>query len=387
MFVVPRSVAAFCLVAVVVYQAAADEDPVNLVVGTSFRSALEQPFSPSWDHIDLRAIARAVEEGPRVAILLDRRIDPTCERSLTVSTNTLRESFDRLAAECDAAATIIGNVVYLGPRDTVGKLRTLVALRKAELKELQLPESRRSALGRARSFRWKDLDRPADLVRSLAEEYRLEIEGLDQIPHDLWGAGVLPETTPIEGLTLLLAQFDLTFRFSDQARGVRIETIPDRVAIEKPHDPPRGMSPADAIARWKEEIPDLEARAAGGKVIVNGTEELHELVERVRRGGRPADKPGAAQLPPLSAKRYNGKVENKTVNDMLRFLETPAQGLVTFEYDRAEFKAAGIDLNTRVSFELKNANIEGFLKAALGPVGVTFEIQDRTVRLKPAKPQ
>jgi hypothetical protein len=362
------------------------DEPDNLAAGTAFRSALEQSFTPTWDRIDLRTIVRTMEEGPRVAVLLDRRIDPTAERSLKISSDTLRDCFDRLAAECDAGATIIGSAVYLGPRVTAGKLRTLVALRKAELKELQVPDSRRTVLTRGRALRWADLDRPADLIRRLAEHYRLDVDGLDQIPHDLWAGAAIPEASSIEALSLVLAQFDLTFRWASEARGVRIEPIPERVAIDKPHDPPRGMSPADAIARWNEEIPDLEARAAGGKVIVSGTEELHEVVERVRRGGRATDKTSSgavAKIPSLNLKRYSGKVENKPVRELLRFLESPAQGLVTFEYDRAEFEAAGIDLDRRVSFELKKGSkVEDFLRAALGPLGVTFEIQDRTVRLK-----
>ncbi|MBI3865202.1 MAG: STN domain-containing protein [Planctomycetia bacterium] len=367
--------------------AAAVDEPPNLAAGTSFRSALEQPISPTWDHLDLRTIARTIESGQRVAVLVDRRLDPSGERSLKVSCDTLRECFDRLAAECDGGATVIGNVVYLGPRETAGKLRTLVAMRKNDLKELPLPESRRTAITRTRAFRWNDLDRPADVLRRLAEEYRLEVDGLDQVPHDLWAAAALPDATPIEALSLVLAQFELTFQWTEGARGVRIEPIPERVAIEKSYDPPRGLSPADAIARWQEVLPGLEARPAGGKVVVSGTEEFHEMVDRVRRGKRPDEKPGrsTAPLPALGQKRYFSKFENVPVSALMRELETPGQGLLTFEYDRAAFKAAGIDLDRRVSFELKNAKIEGFLKAAFDPIGVTFEIHDRTVRLKPVQ--
>ncbi|HEY3964874.1 MAG TPA: STN domain-containing protein [Planctomycetaceae bacterium] len=382
-----RSCAALLLALFTIGWCKADE-PTNLAAGTAFRSALEQPFSPTWDHIDLRVIVRAVEEGPRVAILLDRRIDPTAERSFKVSSDTLRECFDRLAAECDAGATIIGSVVYIGPRSSAEKLRTLVALRRAELKDLQIPESRRNVLTRGKPFRWDDLDRPADVVRRIAEEYRLEVQGVDQIPHDLWAAAALPDAAPVEALSLVLAQFDLSFQWTDETRGVRLEPVPERVAIEKPHDPPRGMSPADAVIRWQEEIPGLEARGEGNKVIVSGTEELHELVERVRRGSRASDKGrprAAAPLKPLKLQRYSGRIQNKPVGDLLRSLETPGQGLLTFEYDRAEFKAAGIDLNQRINIEFKNAKIEELLKLALGPLGVTVEIQDRTVRLKPVQ--
>ena len=60
---------------------------------------------------------------------------------------------------------------------------------------------------------------------------------------------------------------------------------------------------------------------------------------------------------------------------------------MTFEYDRAAFKAAGIDLERPVTLELKNAKIEDLLKGTLDPLGVTFEIHGRTVKLRPAAPK
>jgi hypothetical protein len=367
---------------------AADDEPLNLVSGTAFRSALDQPFSSAWDHLDLRAIAGILAEGPHVAVILDRRVDPTAERSLRVQSKTLRDGFDRLAAECGAGATIVGNAIYIGPRGTAAKLRTVMALRKAELKELRIPESRRTALNQGRPFRWNDLDRPADLLGRLGRESHVEIEGLDQIPHDLWAGAALPDSTMIDVLTIILAQFDLTFSWTDGARGVKLEPIPERVTIEKSHDPPRGVSAAETLTRWQAEISDLEARVAGGKVLVTGTDEQHELVDRLRRGGRITDKPGpntAGQPQALNVKRYNGKIENIPVRALLKNLETSVQGGITFEYDEEELRAAGIDLDRRVSFEMKNDKFPDMLKKALGPVGISFEVENRTVRLKPAK--
>ncbi|MBS0266307.1 MAG: STN domain-containing protein [Planctomycetes bacterium] len=373
---------------------AADDEPINLQAGLAFRQALEQPFGPSWDHIDLRMITRAITEGPRVAVLLDRRIDPTIERSPKLAGETLRDSLDRLAEDCGARATILGNLVYIGPSATTAKLRTLAALRKVELKDLKLAESRRSFLGRGRPLRWHDLDRPGEILQHLADEYRLSIDGVEQIPHDLWGAAAFPDVTPVEALTLVLGQFDLTFAWSNDAQRITLEPIPEQVAIEKPHDPPKGTTPAAALARWKESLPDLDGRVAGGKILVSGTEELHETLDRIRRGG-PAQTNAktttgdhgstTARLPPLSSKRYSGKIENKKVRDLMAFLETPAQGQIRFDYDPDELAAAGIDLDRLISLELKNDKIQDLLRKTFAGLGVEFELQDRTVKLKPAR--
>src|SRR5205807_7826218 len=167
---------------------------------------------------------------------------------------------------------------------------------------------------------WNDLDRPADLIVQLGQQYSLVIEGGDQVPHDLWAGAVLPEASAVEALSMVLAQFDLTFAWIDHARGVRIEPIPEHVTIEKSYDPPRGMSPAAALARWKEQILDLPARVERGQIIVDGSDELHELVDRIRRGGRLPGK-GTSQegpaLKPLALQRST-----------LRIKDTPASALM-----------------------------------------------------------
>ena len=365
-------------------------EPIEFVSGTAFRRALEQTITPSWDNDNLRDISAGIERAQRISIVLDRRLDPSSSRSLRIGSDTMLGCLQRLAAESDMGATVIGNTAYLGPRGTAESLRTLIALRRQELfdKHGEIPDSRRIALTHPITFRWDDLDQPVDLVRRLASDYSLAVERLDLVPHDLWAAGVLPETIAIEGLTLVLAQFDMTFYFIDRGRGVRIEPFPQQIAIDKAYDPPRGTLPTTALHRWKEEIPGLEARVENDKIVVTGRVELHEIVDRVRRGGRANDKTASregSKPKPLDKQKFDGKVQNIPASAVLKDLERPERGQLTFEYDRAAFKAAGIDLEKLVSFELKDAKIEDLLKATLDPLGVTFEIQGRTVQLRPAR--
>jgi hypothetical protein len=166
---------------------------------------------------------------------------------------------------------------------------------------------------------------------------------------------------------------------------VRVEHLPERVVIELPHDPPRGVSADAALAAWKEKLPDLDARVEKGKVIVTGTWEQHELVERIRRGATVPDKTARTEppLPPLDHQRYTGTILNTPVSAVMQDLGTRKRGELKFEYDPDEFKSAGINLETLVSLNLKNAKIEELLKGMFDPLGVSFEIVDRTVKLKP----
>lgn len=57
------------------------------------------------------------------------------------------------------------------------------------------------------------------MLKEVADKFKIEIDGLDQRPHDLWAKTSLPQVTATEALSLLLVQFDSTFEFvSDRAR-------------------------------------------------------------------------------------------------------------------------------------------------------------------------
>src|SRR5262249_2683875 len=160
-------------------------------------------------------------------ILLDRRLDPTASLRADAGGEMLGDFLERLAAGSHSGAVLVGNTVYLGPATAASKLRTLVALRTQELSSKgEIPGGRRGGLARTASFRWDELDRPAELLTRLAEHYQLKIEGLDLVPHDLWGGAVLPEAGAAEALSLVLIQFDLTFGWIEHGKGVRIERVP-----------------------------------------------------------------------------------------------------------------------------------------------------------------
>ncbi len=368
----------------------AETAPVHFASGAAFRKVVEQPITATWENVNLRTIVRAIEGAKHVAILCDRRIDPTAELFVSASGEPLGDFLERLAAGSQAGGTVVGNTMYLGPRATAARLRTVVALRKLELleKSLGAPESRRNELTRASTIRWDDFDKPADILARLAEKYSLAVEGAEMIPHDLWAGAVIPEATPIEALSLVLAQFELTFAWTDRGEAIRLESLPERVVIEQVHSAPRGKSAAAALADWNEKLPELEARVEAGKIVVSGTVEIQEMIDRLRRGGTLPEKKAAmredAPLKPLQFERYTLTMRNTPAKLLLKKLESPASGKLRFEYDEDEFKAANITFDKLLSFDAKNATIEELLKATFEPLGVTFELVDRTVKLKPA---
>jgi hypothetical protein len=361
--------------------------PVPLHVGPLLAADLDRPFAATWENVNLRNIARRISATRHVAILLDRRLDPTCEHSLTAPDEPLRSFLDRLAERVGGMRTVAGNSVYLGPPAAARNLRTLIWLRQQELAADNIPRVRRFDLMQTATFTWEDLAQPADLVRRQAAESQLELQGLEHVPYDLWAGAVIPEATATQVLSLILIQFDLTFEWTDNGNGIRIVPVPGRVALERAHLSAPGQTAEAALAHWRQSLPDLEARIVDDEVLVRGTIEEHETIERLRRPpSRTAPPPAPRRLKPLKLERYTLRIRETPLRALLEKLSEPAYGQLVFDYDAEALARAGINLDQRVTFEVKTATIEQLLEAALKPVGLTFELDDRTARLKPAAP-
>lgn len=367
---------------------ATDGNDRPLLAGKAFALALEQPFAAAWENVGVRTIARRIEAARGVSILLDRRIDPSREHSLAANGESLREFVERLAQSAGGAMSSVGNTLYVGPPASAAKLRTLVALRQKELtaEGNGIPRTRRHDVAQPELFRWDDLSRPADLVRMVAARHELKVDGIELVPHDLWASADLPQATSIEALSLILVQFDLTFEWLDDGGAIRLVPAPERVFLERRHLPLKGQTSAAAITEWREQFPGVEGRVAGSEVVVQGTVEQHEAIERQRFPSRAAAaSPAPAKLKPLKLERYTLKMKDKPVRALLLMLAEPAHGQLKFEYDGEALRQAGVDLDQRVTFEVKAVTIEELLKAALDPLKLEFDLQDRSVRLQPAR--
>lgn len=355
------------------------------LTGPAVSTALQQSFGATWKNVGLRTIARRITETRGTAILLDRRLDPTRERTLTASGEPLLAFLEQLAHEAQGEVRQVGNTLYLGPHDATQKIRTLIQLRRQELAAGGTVgfSGRRAALLRAGTLQWDDLAQPAEILRRHAEERGLRVNGLELIPYDLWGGSSIPQTDAAEALSLILIQFDLTFEWIDRGEAIRIVAAPASAEIERKHLPPRGQTAAAVLAEWQQQFPELKARVVDNAILATGTIEQHEALERPGRPARPDPRETPVRLKPLRQERYTLRIKETPVRALLQKLSEPAYGQLKFEYDPDTLKESGIDLEQRVTFEVKNATIEQLLEAALRPLRVEFKLVDRTAHLKP----
>src|SRR5262245_40275045 len=95
------------LVATIDSGVAADES-IKFSVGPAVHRALEQPISGAWggSDVNLRTILCEIERARHVAILLDRRIDPTASLRADAGGEMLGDFLERLAASSNSGAVL-----------------------------------------------------------------------------------------------------------------------------------------------------------------------------------------------------------------------------------------------------------------------------------------
>ncbi len=363
---------------------AVPERPVTVFhTGPRFQTEIDRLMSASWANVELRDLLKKIGDERRVAILLDRRVDPTVQLPLNLTNSSLREGVRDMARLLGADISVADPVVYVGPPAATQRLRTLIELRSSELpaRESAIPEKRRAELAARHTVTWQDLDSPVEIVQHIADRYRLTIGHLDLLPHDLWVANTLPNVTAAEALSLVLIQFDLTFAWTGAGQGIELVSVPERPVIEKRHRV-KGRTAAAALKLVQQYGPDLDAKVDGSDLVVRGLLEDQEAVAAMV-GVAATKKPDATTgVKPIKQRLFTLKIDRVPLRVLMKKLE---ESEIVFEYDAEQLAAAGIDLDQPIKLEVEKASAADFFKAVFDPLRLTAEIDNLTVKLKPKR--
>ncbi len=104
--------------------------------GTAFQRALRHTVGLTWSETPLRPALMQLARVQRVAIFLDRRVDPDQLVEFRTGEAPLEEVLQRLATSLDVGSTQLGSVVYIGPPETAAVLAATAERRRTEVKGL-----------------------------------------------------------------------------------------------------------------------------------------------------------------------------------------------------------------------------------------------------------
>jgi hypothetical protein len=324
---------------------------------------LQRSVSIHWERVPLRDAVERVSKSFGEAVFTDRRVDPDRRVTLQLEAKAIDQVLQSIADTQSLGVSRLKGVRYLGPRHAAELLRTAAVLRGEEIARLNSPE--RQKLERTLPLNWPQRSEPRELVISLARQRGWRITRAERIPHDLWVAGALPELSAAEQLTLLLIGFDLSFKTLARERSLEIVPL-EQVTIRREYRLPYESS-ENALLR-QELSAAKSARRGARTLIVEARVEQHERLAELFTGRtvRPRARRPTSEL----EHRYTLRVQDQPVGGVIRQLAERMSWPV--EFDEASIQAAGLSLDTRISFSVENSNQEGLLDAMLAPAGLDY---------------
>jgi hypothetical protein len=299
------------------------------LAGPALHERLEQAVDVNWSAAPLRPALASLGRTHQVALLLDRRVDPDRRVDAVLHDLPLGAALAEIASREGADVSRLGAVVYIGPPATASRLRTLAELRRREA--MAFASGARLRLLSERAMSWDDLAEPRQILERLAAQAGLELAGLERVPHDLWAAADLPPMSLVDRITLVAAQFDLTFSIAPDGRTLRL--VPER-----------------------EQLPVAKADSS-----------------------MPA-RPVSARHP-RDQKRYTLRQAKGRLSDLLPKLAAMLQ--VELQIDQTALARAGISLDQLVSLSVNDATADELFAKLLEPAGCTFRREGKTIVVVP----
>ena len=350
--------------------------PVAWLTGAALQERLAQPVdNVYWSGTPLRRALNRLSAAERIAVVLDRRVDPDQKVEFSLGNVPLKEALEQIAEKLQLGLSLPGPLAYFGPPEAASRLWTLAELRRDEARKLPADVGRKFL--QAERLAWEDFATPRDLLAQLAAQAGIEIAGLEQVPHDLWAAADLPPLPLVDRLTLIVVQFDLTFQIAADGRSIALVPAPENATIVRSY--PGGRQPDELAARWAELVPDSRIKVVGEKIYVKGPMEDHQrLTDSQHTARRPSKPAGKGQ----EEQRHTLRVTNAPLGKVLEELAGRFQ--LELKIDEAALQQAGISLQQQVSFSVKDATMDGLFEAVLNPVGCTFRRQGKTLEVRPA---
>lgn len=335
---------------------------------------LATPVRVTWDNAPLARALDSLGRAQQVTIVRDRRLDPARPLRLAVNSVPLGEALAQIATELKVGYCQLGPVAYLGPAASAARLRTLAAVRRDDAQRLNKALSRK--LLALRSWQWDELAEPRELAARLAAEAGLELSGRERIPHDLWPAVDLPPMSWIDRMTLIVGQFDLTFRFVDGGKRVELAPIPARVTLARRY--PGGADSQALAKRLQKELPDVKISIDGQDVLLVGRLEDHEAAERQLGGTRQR-----RTTVTKGEEAYTLAIERAALDRVVDELSKRLN--LEFEWDRAAIDAARIATDQLVSVKVTDGSLDELLAQVFQGTGLTALREGRVVKIRVRK--
>jgi hypothetical protein len=349
---------------------AQEEAPVAWQTGSAVDRQLEQPLTASWKEIPLREMLQTLARSQRVAIFLDRRVDPGRLVQFDATGDSLAVVLTRLTGQLQLGYCLVDSTVYIGPPEITGKLATVAEVLHQFLGQLPEPWNKRAA--KRVAMKWDLLASPRRLVTEQLQQAGMQVAMPESIPHDLWAAGELPPMPLAHRLAILLAGFNRAFTMAGDPPRMSLLPMPEEVTLRRVYR--KSVSTAN-FQRIRDFFPDLQVTRSAKELTAVGRQEDHRQLARLLRGEQvTTPKPGPVN------KRYRLKVEQGTIRQILE--EIARQDGLQLDVDEESRQR----WDKLTDLDARDVTIEKLLEMVLSPAKLAGRVEGKTLIIRPAKP-
>ena len=201
-----------------------ESNKVDFLTGQKLDRRNLQSLSVWWKDAQLRNRLVEFSTAEDIAVMLDRRIDPSLPVNLGAENRTVEQIFWRVSSEAQIGVCRIEDCYYFGPVDTVVALPVAMNTLAKQAKKVR----RRSTVKWTikRPVRSGPIVAAKSLIEAIADKHGFSVNGLEELPHDLWYEVSLPPTSVIGQMQLLLAGFGKTFEIDSDGKSITIIDFP-----------------------------------------------------------------------------------------------------------------------------------------------------------------
>lgn len=330
-----------------------------------------------WDQQPLRSGLRDLGKTHGISIWLDRRVDPSQRLDVrpptapTGSSRTLLVCLQLIAEQAGAEASLIENVVYIGPPG-VGQRLQYCAVRLHDQWTAQAARTQPDV----QPLAWSELTTPDALMQSIAREKSTTVSG--SLPHDLMHAGSLAAPcTLATQVTLVAGGFDRCLVLSPVGE-LELRELSNKPMLRWSADYARQQLDGEVLDS-RSSLRRLATRfqgslrATAGQYRVTGPTEFH-LALLMRVPARPA----TTDLEATAWKLV--ELQRKPVKLVLEQVAAQVGAQVSWaESVSAEQK------QTLVTLTLSDVGLDELLQAVCAAADLTFRRQGRNIVVGPGE--
>lgn len=352
----------FCiaLIALLSCQLCGAQEPIEWLTGTSLAKARQKKIGISWNDAPLSDSLKGLAQRQRIAIVLDRRVDP----DQLVSFSSRDQSFEEtLLTLCDSlalgAVKVDNRFYFVGTRQAAAEL----SFRRKELTDQlrKLPKPQVDAWAKISEFDCPRLSEPAKLLAAVGSDAGLDIE-IDTIPHDVWPEIDLPELRFVDQVILLVYGFDLWPSVAESGR-VMFHELKEASAVEVKVT---SSFSSNVKRQVQERFGEIKVAGAGRNTRVTATPLVHYEIKRLI---------AAANRPSSSGAR-----DRESVTVSLQNTEAGIDKILEYVADRMELEleydaSLGSQLAGRVFVDVSGVTYDELIEEVLQSTGLNHRIE------------